>query len=149
MADPDLVGLTIDTVEFPVEEGKIREFALAVGDGNPIYHSRDAARAAGHPAVPAPPTFAIVAAHWRDQAAMVARLSLDIRRVVVGEVQWEYFTPVYAGDRLAGARVVREVTERAGRRGGVMTLITLETALRNQRGEAAVSQRDLIIETAA
>jgi acyl dehydratase len=148
MADQSLVGVSIDTVEFPVEEGKIREFAIAVGDPNPVYRSVAAARAEGHPAVPAPPTFAIVAAHWRDQAAMVRQLGLDLRRVVVGEVRWEYLTPVYAGDRLSGARVVREVTEREGRRGGAMTLITIETDLRNQRDELAVRQRDLIIERA-
>lgn len=149
MAEPDIVGVCIDTVEFPVEEGKIREFAMAIGDPNPAYLSDAEARAAGHPAVPAPPTFAIVAAHWRDQAAMVARLGLDLRRVVVGEVRWEYFTPVHAGDRLSGSRVVREVSERQGSRGGMMTLITIETELRNQHGELAVRQRDLVIEMAA
>jgi acyl dehydratase len=147
MAERDLVGICIDEVEFPVEEGKIREFALAVGDPDPIYLDRAAARSAGHPAVPAPPTFSIVAAHWRDQSAMVARLGLDLRRIVVGEAQWEYFAPVYAGDRLSGARVVRDVSERSGRQGGRMTLITIETELHNQRGELAVRQRDLIIET--
>jgi acyl dehydratase len=149
MADRNLVGICIDQVEFPVEEGKIREFALAVGDPDPVYLDPAAARAAGHHAVPAPPTFSIVAAHWRDQSAMVARLGLDLKRVVVGEVQWEYYTAIYAGDRLCGARVVRDVTEHAGRRGGRMTLITIETELHNQRGERAVRQRDLIIETGA
>jgi acyl dehydratase len=149
MAERDLVGVCIDEVEFPVEEGKIREFALAIGDPDPIYLDRAAALAAGHPAVPAPPTFSIVAAHWRDQRAMVARLGLDLRRILVGEVQWEYFAAVYAGDRLSGARLVRDVSERSGRRGGRMTLITIETDLHNQRGERAVLQRDLIIETAS
>jgi acyl dehydratase len=149
MAEPDILGVCIDAVEFPVEEGKIREFAVAVGDPNPVYRSHADALAAGHPAVPAPPTFAIIAAHWRDQAAMVARLGLDLRRVVVGEVGWEYFTPVYAGDRLSGSRVVRDVSERTGSRGGVMKMITIETELRNQRAELAVRQRDLVIEMAA
>jgi acyl dehydratase len=147
MADRSLIGVCIDTVEFPVEEGKIREFALAVGDHNPVYLDRAAARAAGHPAVPAPPTFSIVAGHWRDQTAMVARLGLDLRRIVVGEARWDYFAPVYAGDRLSGERVVVDVSERSGRRGGTMTLITIETQFRNQRDELAVRQRDLIIET--
>jgi acyl dehydratase len=146
MAERNLVDVCIDEVEFPVEEGKIREFAIAVGDPNPIYRDRAAARAAGHPSVPAPPTFSIVAAHWRDQAAMVSRLGLDLRRIVVGEAQWDYLAPVYAGDRLAATRVVKDVSERAGRRGGRMTMITIETELRNQRGELAVRQRDVVIE---
>ena len=147
MADRDLIGIEIDHVEFPVEAGKIREFAVAVGDPDPIYLSVEAAQAAGHPAIPAPPTFSVVAGHWRDQSAMVVRLGLELGRIVVGEVQWEYHAPVYGGDRLSGTRIVRDVTERAGRRGGTMTMITVETELRNQRGELAVRQRDLIIET--
>lgn len=147
MANRDLIGTEIDHVDFPIEAGKIREFAIAVGGADPIYLSADAARAAGHPAIPAPPTFSVVAGHWRDQSAMVARLGLDLGRIVVGEVQWEYHAPVYAGDRLSGTRVVRDVTERAGKRGGTMTMITIEAELHNQRGELAVRQRDLIIET--
>jgi acyl dehydratase len=146
MPDRDLVGVCIDEVEFPVEAGKIREFAIAVGDPNPIYHDRDAARAAGYPSVPAPPTFSIVAGHWRDQDAMVRRLGLDLRRIVVGETQWDYLAPVYAGDRLSGARIVKDVGHRAGRRGGRMTMITIETELRNQHGQLAVRQRDVVIE---
>jgi acyl dehydratase len=146
MADRELVGVCIDEVEFPVEEGKIREFAAAVGDPNPIYRDREAARAVGHPSIPAPPTFSIVAAHWRDQAAMVRRLGLDLRRIVVGEAQWDYLVPIYAGDWLSGARIVKDVSERTGRRGGRMTMLTIETELRNQRGEVAVRQRDLVIE---
>jgi acyl dehydratase len=149
MATPDLVGTVIDRVEFPVEEGKIREFAVAVGDPDPVYRDAEAARAAGHPAVPAPPTFVVVAGHWRDQAAMVATLALDIRRIVVGETDWEYHAPIHAGDRLTAERVVESVTERPGRRGGTMTLVTIAAEFRNQRDELCVRQRDVLIEMGA
>lgn len=149
MAGPDLVGVTIDEVSFPVEEGKIREFAIAIDDPDPVYRDLRAAVAAGHPSIPAPPTFVVVAGHWRDQAAMVTKLGIDIKRVVVGETNWEYFAPVYAGDRLSAVRVVEAVQERPGRRGGVMTLITIAAEFFNQRGELAVRQRDVIIETGA
>jgi acyl dehydratase len=147
MAGPELVGTVIDRVSFSVEESKIREFAIAVGDPDPVYLDREAAAAAGHPAIPAPPTFVVVAGHWRDQAAMVATLELDIRRVVVGETGWEYHAPVYAGDRLTAERIVESVTERPGRRGGTMTLITIAAEFRNQRDELCVRQRDVVIET--
>lgn len=149
MSDADaLVGSIIDRVSFPVEEGKIREFAIAAGDPNPVYRDADAARAAGHPAIPAPPTFSVVAGHWRDQAAMVSRLHLDIRRVVVGETGWEYYAPLYAGDRLTGERVVSSMTERVGRSGGRMRVITLTTDFVNQEGRLAIRQTDVVIETA-
>jgi acyl dehydratase len=80
---------------------------------------------------------------------MVRILEIDIRRVVVGEAGWEHLMPIHAGDRLSGERVVESVTERPGRRGGTMTLISIVCEFRNQRGELCVRQRDTVIEMAA
>ena len=44
----------------PVGVEKIREFAAALGDLNPAYRDREAAKALGHPDVVAPPTFPFV-----------------------------------------------------------------------------------------
>lgn len=145
--EASLVGTVVDRISFPVEMGKIREFAIAVGEVDPVYLDAEAARAAGHRGIPAPPTFAVVAGHWRDQGAMVRQLGLDIRRVVVGEVRWRYLAPVHAGDQLTGTRVVRDVVTREGRRGGQMRIITLETEFVNQDGVTTVRQSDTLIET--
>ena len=45
------------TASYEVSREKIREFADAIGDANPLYRDPEAARAAGHPDVIAPPTF--------------------------------------------------------------------------------------------
>jgi hydroxyacyl-ACP dehydratase HTD2-like protein with hotdog domain len=133
VADAPQVGLVVDEVDFPVEEGKVREFAIAVGD--------DDRRSV-------PLTFATVAGHWRDQAAMVRVLGLDLRRIVAGGSEWEYHAPVATGDRLRGRRVVIAVEEKKGAR-GTMTLITLETRLCRGDGELAVVQRDTVMEVPA
>ncbi|HEX4720548.1 MAG TPA: MaoC family dehydratase N-terminal domain-containing protein [Thermoleophilaceae bacterium] len=126
---PD-VGLVVDEVEFAVEEGKLREFALAAGD----------AEGDGVPL-----TFTAVAGHWRDQAAMVDLLGLDLRRIVVGGSEWEYHAQFAAGDRLRGRRVLTAREEKQGAR-GAMTILTLETRFHRQDGELAVVQRDTVIE---
>ncbi len=124
MADASLV---VDQVEFVVEEGKLHEFARAVGDSN------DGG---------VPLTFTAVAGHWRDQAAMVEKLGLDIRRVVVGGSEWEYHRPLRVGDRLSGARTLIATEEKRG-----MKLFTLESRfVRVADGEVAVIQRDTVIE---
>jgi hypothetical protein len=130
MADPTQVGLVVDEVDFPVEEGKVREFAIAVGDDD-------------HTSVPL--TFATVAGHWRDQAAMVEKLGLYLPHIVVGGSEWEYHAPVAIGDRLSGRRVVTAVDAKESKR-GTMTLITLETRLHRGDGALAVVQRDTVIE---
>jgi hydroxyacyl-ACP dehydratase HTD2-like protein with hotdog domain len=130
MADASQVGLVIDEVDFPVEEGKLREFAVAVGHGD---------------ARSVPLTFTTVAGHWRDQQAMVELLGLDLPRIVVGGSEWEYHVPIAVGDRLRGRRVVKAVAEKQGSRGS-MTMITLETRFHRSDGQLAIVQRDTVIE---
>lgn len=129
------IGFVVDSVSFPIEEGKLREFAIASG-ADP-----DAVLAAGV----LPPTFAAVAGHWRDQAAMVRVLDLDIRRVVIGGTEWEYGEPAWIGDRLSGERVVTDVAVKASG----MLLLTLTTTLRKDDGAVAVTQRDTVIQVPA
>jgi acyl dehydratase len=139
--------MLVDEFAFAVDASKVREFALAIKDPSPRYRDAGQAAAEGFEGIPAPLTFAVVAGHHRDAAAAVGLLGLDIGRVVVGEVEWQYERPVIVGDRLQGRRVVADVTTREGGRGGAMTLVTLETELRNQHGEVAVRQREVLIET--
>jgi hypothetical protein len=40
-----------------VEKGRLRFFAKATGQDDPVYTDEAAARAAGHPGLPVPPTF--------------------------------------------------------------------------------------------
>jgi hypothetical protein len=130
VADPGQVGLVIDEVDFPVEEGKVREFAIAVGDAD---------------LGSVPLTFSTVAGHWRDQAAMVALLGLDLPRIVVGGSEWEYHAPIAIGDRLRGRRAVTAVERKQSGR-GEMTVITIETRFHRGDWELAVVQRDTVIE---
>ncbi len=78
---------------------------------------------------------------------MIAALGLDLRRVLHGECRWEYFEPVLVGDELTETRRVSDVTRREGKRGGTMTMITIETDFTNQRDELVVRQTDVLIET--
>lgn len=78
---------------------------------------------------------------------MAGALGLDLRRVLHGECGWEYFAPVLVGDELTETRRVSNVTSRQGKRGGTMTMVTIETDFTNQRDELVVRQTDILIET--
>ena len=101
---------------YPIEAGHIRRFAEAIGDPNPIYVDEAAARAAGHPRIPAPPTFA-TALRPNDPRE---GLDIDWKKLLHGEQELTYHRPLYAGDRVtrgsAHRRRVRQ--ERQGRRPG-------------------------------
>ena len=57
MIDKNLIGHEFEAVTLPVEEGRLRFVAKSIGETNPVYSDPEAARKAGHPALPAPPTF--------------------------------------------------------------------------------------------
>jgi len=100
--DQSFIGRSFTPAEpFVVGIEKIREFATAIGDDNPISHHTTAAKAAGHSAVVAPPTFAIAVIE-RCQSAVVfdPALGLDYSRVVHGDQRFVHHRPILAGDVL-------------------------------------------------
>jgi acyl dehydratase len=148
MPDPSIVGKEIVNVSFPVDRSKLAELAKAFGDTDPVWYDANAARVAGFDGVPTPPTVTVLMDHWREGGgeALVAALGFDLARVLHGEAAWEYVTPVHAGDELTARQVVSDVTTRAGKRGGSMTLVKTTTEFTNQRGELAVRRTDTLIE---
>ena len=58
--DTRALGRTFEPHSYAVGREKIREFARAVGESEPLYLDLEAARAAGHPDLVAPPMFAVV-----------------------------------------------------------------------------------------
>ena len=113
--DPSFAGRTYPPTD-PYEVGieKIREFATAIGDSNPAYHDRDAAKALGHPDVIAPPTFPFVLT-FKASRQMIddPELGIDYSRVVHGEQRFAHARPVRAGDVLT-VTVTLETVRSAG-----------------------------------
>jgi acyl dehydratase len=103
------------TPVYEVGREKIREFADAIGDPNPVYRDPAAARALGHPDVIAPPTFPIVLSMRAGaQVVLDPDLGLDYSRVVHGEQRFVYTRPVRAGDRLTVTVSVESIRSAAG-----------------------------------
>src|SRR5262249_48297295 len=82
---------------YEVSRVKIREFADAIGDTNPLYRDPDAARAAGYDDVVAPPTLPTVITLGVPPLAD-PELGRNYALVVHGEQRSEYRRPLRAGD---------------------------------------------------
>jgi hypothetical protein len=139
------VGDVVDIVSFDVERGKIEELARATFAENDVHTDRELATARGHAGLLATPTYVVVSLHHRDQAAWVARLGLDIERVVVGAVRWTYRRPLVEGDRVVGVRRVTRDETKTGQQ-GTLRLLRLETDFRDATGAVVVTQHDSVIE---
>jgi acyl dehydratase len=116
---------------YEVSREKIREFAYAIGDHNPAYLDREAARALGHPDVVAPPTFAIVLSfRMGGQIVFDPGLGLDYSRVVHGEQSFHHHRPIHAGDVLVGTPRIVGI-----RSAGRNELLTWEAEIATAHGE--------------
>lgn len=124
--DQSFVGRTFSVPEpYVVGIEKIREFASAIGDDNPISHNTAAARAAGHDGLVASPTFAIAAvARAQDVVIFDPALGLDFTRVVHGDQRFVHHRPIVAGDVLTCS-----VTVDAIRALGANDVLTLRAEL--------------------
>jgi acyl dehydratase len=129
------VPLTIE-----VERGHIRRFAEAIGDGNPIYVDEAAARAAGHPRIPAPPTFA-VALRANDPRAGI---DIDWRKLLHGEQELVFHRPLYAGDRLTIVGRIAEAKVKETK-AGVMDVMVLETVATDDDGASVFTSRSTVL----
>ncbi|BBU24476.1 FAS1-like dehydratase domain-containing protein [Mycobacterium xenopi] len=136
------------TYRFVVEEGKIAEFAAAVGDDNPAHRDREAAAAQGFPAIPAPLTFCASSALWYRGPHPLAGRRLDLTRVLHGETEIELCRPLLAGDELIVEPTFAGTEEKQGQRGGRMRIHTLENTYRDAAGEVVLVERWRLVETA-
>ena len=141
MLDRSLVGRESEPWTAEVERGTIRRFAEAIGDPNPIYVDDAAARAAGYPAVVAPPTFAAaLAVNERFRHS----LDLGTRLLLHSEQQIEWSRPVVAGDRLTLKSRVADVLERAGA-SGPMDVLVVEDEARDPQGNLVFRTRATLV----
>ena len=103
------------TRPYEVGREKIREFADAIGDPNPIYRDRAAAQALGYADVIAPPTFAItLTLPAGGQVIHDPDFGIDYSRVVHGEQRFVHTRPIRAGDVLVTTVHIDNIRQAAG-----------------------------------
>lgn len=150
MIDKNMIGEKIDEFEFPVERGKIREFAKAVLNPQPVYLDRQAAKEMGFQDVLVPVTFAGTFAHHvtSEDAVMdgMKKLGMDPALSVHGEVEFFHYRPVCAGEILQCELVIGNIYEKPGSQGGAMTFVEMDANFSDAQGNPAMKIRNLFIQ---
>ena len=135
-----------EPVHFPIEAGKIAEFARAIKSDDSVYLDREAADAAGFANVLAPPTYGMVSAFFSGPSSRPP-IDIDMRYALHAEQEFEYLAPVVATDVLTGVTRLTEEYEKEGRRGGRMKFYTFETTYTNQANEKVLLVRQILLQT--
>jgi acyl dehydratase len=130
----DSVGKQWPPVDYEVGLEKIREYAHAVGETNPVYHDREAALSAGFRGVVAPPMFCVVySARAMGPAVLDPDVGINLAAMVHGSQEFQWGEPVCAGDVITTTPRLTDVYEKDGR--GYYVFLSEST---NANGELTV-----------
>ena len=143
MIDKKHIGMDLGTSTVDVERGRLRFFAEATGQTDPIYSDLAAAQAAGHPDLPVPPTFFFsLELETRDGFGYLEAMEVDLRHVLHGEQRMTYHRMAYAGERLTLHTHVADIETK---KGGTMDLITRVTTVTDSSGAAVAESRGVVV----
>jgi acyl dehydratase len=111
----DAVGKTYAPTVYAVGREKIKEYALAVGETNPLHLDPVAARAAGYRDVVAPPMFCVVySAPSMGPAIFDPEVGINFALMVHGGQEFVWGPLVVAGDEITTTVSVKSIEQRAG-----------------------------------
>jgi acyl dehydratase len=127
----DCIGKSYLPVLYAVGREKVREYARAVGETNPVHLDVEAARAAGYSDVVAPPMFAVVySAPAVGPAVLDPEVGINLALMVHGSQEFVWGPLVVAGDEITTRARVKDVSERDGR-----GFYIFESVSESQKGE--------------
>jgi acyl dehydratase len=111
----EAVGKTYAPTVYAVGREKIREYAHAVGETDPLHLDPEAARAAGFRDVVAPPMFCVVYSSPSVAPALFdPDVGINFALMVHGGQEFVWGPLVVAGDEVTTTVSVKSIEERAG-----------------------------------
>lgn len=125
------VGKRYPATTYAVGREKVKEYALATYETNPLHLDHEHARKAGYDDVVAPPMFCVVySAPAVAPAIFDPEVGIDFARMVHGAQEFQWGPLVVAGDEIHTEVSVQSIDERDGK-----GFYVFRTESRNQRDE--------------
>lgn len=143
MIDRKFIGYEPPPHSADVEAGRLRFFAKAIGQTDPIYSDEKAAREAGYRSLPAPPTFLFgLDMDVPDPFALINTLEIDLARVLHGEQTFKYHHDVCAGDTVTFQSIVSDIFDK---KNGALEFVVEDTTVTNQDGIHVADMQRIIV----
>ncbi len=142
MLDKSHIGKVLPAFHATTDAGQLRFFAKAIGETDPIYMDESAARDAGHPGLPLPPTFLFSLEFTQPTSGWRQEVGIIPSRILHGEQSFSYHRIAYAGDTL---RYESRISDIYHKKGGALSFLVRETRVTNQRGEHVADLRSVLV----
>lgn len=143
MIDKKWIGHELPTSVLPIERSRLQFFAKAIGETDPVYTDAAAARDAGYPDLPAPPTF-LFAAELDSGASdrLLANLQIPIAKLLHGEQSFSYFRSACVGDTVTVRSTITDIYDK---KNGALEFVVKTSSASNQRNELVAELRSVIV----
>ncbi len=143
MIDKRHIGHRLPAFSAVVERGPLKAFAKATGQTDPVYTDEAAARAAGHPGLPVPPTFLFcLEMEAPNPSALRELLDIPVPKILHGEQRFHYHRMVHVGDTLHFEQRIADIYDK---KGGMLEFILRETRVSNQYGQAVADLQGITV----
>lgn len=129
------IGKTFAPGTYAVGREKVKEYANAVGETNPVHLDPAAARAAGYADVVAPPMFAVVfISQTMTPTLFDPEVGMNFAMMVHGGQKFTWARPIVAGEEITTHVSVKDITEKDGK-----GFYVYETISKDESGETVVT----------
>ena len=137
------IGHRAEPFSVPVEASRLRLFAKAIGETDPVYTDEAAARAAGHPALPVPLTYLFcLESESPHGATMRQQMGVDYARLLHGEQRFKYHRTCHAGDTLTFRQRIADIYDK---KGGALWFVVQEMEMKDQAGKLLAKGRGVTV----
>ncbi|HBT96697.1 MAG TPA: MaoC family dehydratase [Desulfobulbaceae bacterium] len=143
MIDKKWIGQELPPSVLPIERTRLRFFAKAIGETDPVYTDEPAARKAGYPDLPAPPTFLFAAELDSGTIdAMLVQLEVPLEKLLHGEQSFTYHAPACVGDTITVRSRIEDIYDK---KNGALEFAVKTSRATNQRDELVAELRTVLV----
>ncbi|WP_062475771.1 MaoC family dehydratase N-terminal domain-containing protein [Variovorax boronicumulans] len=143
MIDKKWIGHELPASVLPIERSRLQFFAKAIGETDPVYTDAAAARDAGYPDLPVPPTF-LFAAELDSGASdqLLTDLQIPLSKLLHGEQSFSYHRPACVGDTVTVRSIISDIYDK---KNGALEFVVKTSRATNQRDELVAELRTVIV----
>ena len=143
MIDKKSISHELPASELPIERSRLRFFAKAIGETDPMYTDATAARSAGYADLPAPPTFLFAAELDSDAIdRLLDDLGVPIAKLLHGEQDFSYHRPACVGDVITVRSRIEDIYDK---KNGALEFVVKHSRATSQSGELVADMRIVLV----
>lgn len=143
MLDKTDIGKTFPSVTADVEKGRLRFFAKAIGENNPVYIDEEAAQNADYASLPMPPTFFFsLKMDVPKPFENYENVGAPLAKILHANQDFTYHKPVVAGDSLTFDSHIADIYDK---KGGALEFLVEKTKVTNQLGECVADMTTTLV----